>query len=182
MTIVVADSQYEACRHPPSPGFGAVPDLGPDLGAALTTSWGAPLRAYALAQNIATGDRQTQEMLWKGLGTQDRADVVIALGAQARLAARLARMADGAALPVPQGIWDRIICDHVREFAIEAWLGMRAVRIPRHPCGDCLRAAAEALAEFHLTALTAIGSPRALLAERCAMAVARAGQPVVARG
>lgn len=140
----------------------------------MTTGWGAPFRAYELAQDIAAGDREAQEVLWEGLGSRDRADVVLALGAQARLAARLARMEGGAALPVPPGIWDRVTCDHVREFAIDAWLGMRVARVPRHLCDDCLWAAAEALAEYHLTALSAIGIPRALHAELCAMAAARA--------
>lgn len=140
----------------------------------MTTGWGAPLRAYELAQIIASGDREAQEVLWKELDSRDRADVVLALGAQARLAARLAQTADGAALPIPQGIWDRVRCDQVREFAIEAWSGVRAVRVPRRLCGSCLRAAAEVLVEFHLTALTAIGIPRARLAQTCAGAAAGA--------
>lgn len=136
----------------------------------MTTGWGAPFRAYELAQNIAADNREAQEVFWKGLGCRDRADVVLALGAQARLAARLAWTRDAMALCVPRDIWDGVTCDLVRKFAIEALSGMRAVRVPPNPCADCLRAAAEALAKFHLTALTAIGIPRALQAEMCAKA------------
>lgn len=148
----------------------------------MTTGWGAPVHAHELAKNIATDDHKAratddhkaQEVLWNGLSSADRADVVIALGAQARLAGLLARTADGMALSAPQSIWERVTCDYVREFAIEAWSGLGAVRVPRHLCGECLWAAAEALADYHLTALTAIGIPHTSLAQTCAMVAARA--------
>jgi hypothetical protein len=147
----------------------------------LTTVWGAPRRAYELACHLAAGDRDSVEKLWKDLGSGDRADVVIALGAQARFVTRTARMADGTPVPVPADLWDWITCDDVREFTVDAWTGTKVARVPSNPCGYCLRVAAEALAELHLVALTAVGVPRARLAEICARAAARAATPVIAR-
>lgn len=138
----------------------------------MTTGWGASVRANELAKDIATDDHETQEALWNGLSTPERADVVIALGAQARLGGLLARTADGMPLSAPQDIWARVTCDDVREFAIEAWSGVGAIRVPRHLCDDCLWAAAQALADYHRTALTAIGIPRTSLAQTCARVAA----------
>jgi hypothetical protein len=133
----------------------------------LTTVWGAPRHAYTLTENLAAGDREAYEFVWRSLGSTSRADVVIVLGAQARLAALLAQTCQGTPFRVPAGHWDRIACPHMRAFAIDAWAGTKAARLPRHPCEYCLRVAAEALAELHLTALAAAGLPRARLADIC---------------
>lgn len=147
----------------------------------MTTVWGAPRRAYELARHLAADDRDALEGLWKGLAIGDRADVVIALGAQARFVTRTARMADGTPVPVPADLWDWITCREVREFTMDAWTGRKVPRVPPNPCGYCLRVAAEALAELHLVALTAVGVPRERLAEICARAAARAATPVMSR-
>jgi hypothetical protein len=149
--------------------------------AALTTVWGAPRRAYELARDLAAGDRDAVEGLWKGMGSSDRADLVIALGAQARFVTRTARMADGTPVPMPADLWDWITCPEVREFTVDAWSGRKIARMPPNPCGYCLRVAAEALAELHLVALTAVGVPPERLAEICARAAARAATPVTSR-
>jgi len=140
----------------------------------LTTVWGAPRRAYELARDLAAGDRAAQDALWIGLTTQDQADVVIAMGAQARCAARFARTDHGVPVAIPAGTWDRITCSDIRAFTIDAWGGVRCARVPPDPCEYCLRTAAEVLAELHLTALAAIGVPRSMLAEVCARAAAGA--------
>lgn len=137
----------------------------------MTTGWGAPRHAYKLTENLAAGDREAYELAWKRLGSNDRADVVIALGAQARLAAHLARTSQAAPFCVPAGQWDRITCDHIRAFAVDAWQGMSAARVPRQPCEYCLRIAAETLADLHLAALAAAtGLSRTTLADICGRA------------
>lgn len=140
--------------------------------AALTSVWEAPRRAYELAQNLAAGDRAALDELWKGLTSQDQADVVIALGAQARYAARAVRIDHGTSVAIPGGIWDRITCSGIREFAIDSWGGVRCARVPSALCEHCLRAAADLLAELHLAALAASGVPRSMLVEVCARAAA----------
>jgi hypothetical protein len=147
----------------------------------LTTVWGAPRRAYEFAGHLAADDHDAVEKLWKDLASSDRADIVIALGAQARFVTRTARMADGTAVPVPTDLWDWITCPDVREFTMDAWTGTKVARAPRNPCAYCLRVAAEALAGLHLVALTAVGVPSARLAEICARAAARAATPVISR-
>jgi hypothetical protein len=140
----------------------------------LAIFWGAPRRAYELARNLAAGDHEAQDELWKGLTSHEQADVVIALGAQARYAARTARMDHGTAIVIPAPVWERITCPGVRAFAIDAWGGARSARVPDDPCDYCLRIAAEVLADLHLAALAAIGVPRSMLAEVCARAAADA--------
>jgi len=136
----------------------------------LTTVWGAPRHAYKLTENLASGHRAAYELFWEGLASDERADVVLALGAQARLAALVARTNQATDFSVPEGHWDRIPCAHIRAFAVDAWLGAKAARVPRQPCEYCLRTAAEALAELHLIALAAAGLPRATLADVCGRA------------
>lgn len=136
--------------------------------------WGAPRRAYELARDVAAGDRTAQDGLWKALASQDQADIVLALGAQARYAARSARTVHGVPILVSAGTWNRIACADIRAFTIDAWVGSRPALVPDDPCEDCLRAAAEVLAELHLTALAAMGIPRSMLAEVCARAAANA--------
>lgn len=97
----------------------------------MTTGWGAPRHAYELTENLAVGDREAYELAWKRLESNDRADVVIALGAHARLAPNLARTSQATSFSVPAGQCDRITCAHIRAFAVEAWKGMRAARVPR---------------------------------------------------
>lgn len=147
----------------------------------MTTVWGAPRHAYELARHLAADDHDALEVLWKDLASSDRADVVIALGAQARFVTRTARMADGTPVPVSADLWDWITCREVREFTKDAWTGRKIARVPPNPCGYCLRVAAEALAELHLVALTAVGVPPERLAEICARAAARAATPVISR-
>lgn len=147
----------------------------------MTTVWGAPRRAYEFAGHLAADDRDAVERLWKELVSRDRADIVIALGAQARFVTRTARMADGTPVHVPADLWDCITCPDVREFTMDAWTGKKVARVPRNPCAYCLRVAAEALAELHLVALTAVGVPPARLAEICARAAARSATPVISR-
>lgn len=137
----------------------------------MTTGWGAPRHAYKLTENLAAGDREAYQLAWEGLESNDRADVVLALGAQARLAAHLARMSQATPFCVPAGHWDRITCPDIRAFAIDAWQGMKAARVPRPSCEHCLRMAAEALADLHLSALAAAtGLPPAMLADMCGRA------------
>ena len=140
----------------------------------MANVWWAPRRAYELAANIATGDRKAQDELWKGLSSEDQADVVIALGAQARYAARTARTDHGIPVAVAAGTWDRITCSDIRGFTIDAWDGVRCARVPPSLCEHCLRMAAEVLAGLHLAALAAIGVPRSMLAQVCARAAADA--------
>jgi hypothetical protein len=122
---------------------------------------------YQLTANLTSGGPEACELAWAGLGISDRADVVRALGAQARLAALLAQTGQATPFCVPASYWDRISCDHIRAFAVDAWTGTKAAVLPRHPCGYCLRIAAEALAELRLTALAATGLARQRLAEPC---------------
>lgn len=141
----------------------------------MTTGWGAPRHAYTLTGNLAAGDRQAYELAWNSLGSNDRAEVVIALGAQARLAAHLARTSEATPFCVPAGHWDRITCADIRAFAVDAWQGMKAARVPRPPCEYCLRTAAETLADLQLTALaTATGLSPAMLADMCGRAATSA--------
>ena len=137
----------------------------------MTTGWGAPRHAYKLTENLPAGDGEAYELAWKRLGSNDRADVVIALGAQARLAAHLARTSQATPFCVPADHWDRITCAHIRAFAVDAWEGMRAADVPGYPCEYCLRIAAEALADLHLAAMAAAtGLSRAALADMCGRA------------
>jgi hypothetical protein len=62
----------------------------------MTTGWGASLHAHELAHKYAIGDREAQGMLWNRRGGADRAYLMIAMAAQARLAAdRSLRDSDG---------------------------------------------------------------------------------------
>lgn len=140
----------------------------------MTTVWGAPRRAYELARNQAAGDRRAQDEVWRKLTSREQGEVVIALGAQARCAARAARTDHGVPIAIPAGIWDRMTCAEIRTFAINAWDGVRSARVPQDPCERCLRTAAEILVELHLAALAAVGMPRSMMAEVCARAAADA--------
>lgn len=138
----------------------------------MTTAWGAPRHAYSLAEYLAAGDGEAYERLWESLGSAGRADVVIVLGAQTRLAALLAEASQGTPFRAPAHHWDRITCAPMRAFAVNAWTGMKAAGVPRRPCTHCLRTAAEALAELHLIALAAAGLPSENLANICGQAAA----------
>jgi len=65
----------------------------------LTTGWGAPRRKSELAHNIAAGDREALESVWKGV-SGERAETVIAI---ALAAAGIPRtlLADAGTIPPP---------------------------------------------------------------------------------
>jgi len=142
----------------------------------MTTGWGAPRDAYELARDMAAGDSAAEELLWKRLGARQREGLILALGAQARLAAAIARTAGTPCPGLDDLPWDSIACAEVRAFARAAYASPRPVP-PRSPCGRCLRLAAGMLAGLHLAAVLASGIPAETLAGFFAAHVARSREP-----
>jgi hypothetical protein len=142
--------------------------IGMPVRTTMTTMWGAPRAAYLLALAMALEDEQGQNELWEKVSrTGGETDLLIALGAQARLMARTAATANGKPFDVPDAAWERIACRDVRDFAMAAYTGGE-LHTPCLSCARCLRIAAEMLAGVHLAAIDAAGIPRTWLAEVCA--------------
>jgi hypothetical protein len=131
----------------------------------MTTGWGAPRAGYQLALAIALADDVGLDEIWETLVADGgEIDLLMALGAQARLMARTAATTTGKPFKVADEAWERITCADVRDFALAAYTGGTA-RIPASTCPSCLRMAAELLAELQLAAMDAAGLPREWLAE-----------------
>jgi len=143
----------------------------------MTTVWGAPRAAYLLALAIAREDDQGRSELWETVSRAGgETDLVIALGAQARLMSRAAATATGKPFDVPDAVWKRIPCPDVRDYSMAAYAGGE-LGTPSFSCARCLRIAAETLAGLHLAAMDAAGIPRTWLAEVCAR-IPEADEPV----
>src|SRR5215469_14644715 len=96
----------------------------------MTPGWGAPRAGYQLALAIALADDVGFDEIWETLVADGgETDLLMALGAQARLMARTAATGTGTPFEVPGEAWERIACADVRDFAQAAYTGGSA-RIP----------------------------------------------------
>jgi hypothetical protein len=140
----------------------------------MTTDWEAPRAGYLLTLAVASGD---EDKFWSTVSPGGEADLVIALGAQARLMARTATTATGKPFDVPAAGWESITCPDVRSFAMATYageeLGEQSLSSTR-----CLREAAVALASVQLAAMDAAGLPRTWLADVCARMASADESPV----
>jgi len=141
----------------------------------MTTGWEAPRAGYLFTLAVASGE---EDDLWTAITSADGGhDLLIALGAQARLMARTATTATGKPFVVPASVWECIACPDVRSFAVAAYAGEEPGELSVS-CTRCLREAAEVLARLQLAAMDAARVPLAWLAGVCGQLTSAGGSPV----
>lgn len=138
----------------------------------MTTGWGAPHHAYEFTAAIADGDIAAADAVWKELDRRGQLDLLLALGAQARLSAGY--LPDAADRVRAAQHIDLLIAlrraglhEGAAAYAVAALDGSPR---PRRPdCADprCLRAAAACMAEVRLATLAGVGFSRRSMAVIC---------------
>jgi hypothetical protein len=133
-------------------------------------SWNGPAAAYELTAALAEADPGAARAALGGLGAAELRGVVIALGAQARHAAVVAGQRPGAARLREQeraGVRVVLSGSPALPLALAALEGTADLAAPAQEPGECLAAAAIALATVTIHAMVTAGWPPRAVAVIC---------------